>query len=1007
MNLTPELAPVYVRVHTRMPNDKGHKPKQKLPNKWANFALTFDCETTADLREDLNFLWWRFCELKDGKYVCQVEGVVYADSLANDLVDLIRDYARSKRADVEEACPTVLKVSSRTEFVNGDFWQSLRMGALIVCFNSPFDLSRLALEYRAAQSKNTGWSMVLWKYKDEPDKLRPRLRIKPKDSRSAFINLAGAVFRLKEDENAKSTLGGNNRQEIVAGFDPDNRLVHRGRFLDLAVLGWALRNRHADLNGFLRMLGLKEKKEHEPTGLVTREELEYGQVDVQRTLELLNAMKHEYDGFPFDLPPEEAMSAASITKAFLDVMGMLPPARKFNLPDEIHGKCMQAYFGGRSEIRIRHQEMPIVVCDATSEYPSVAVLLDLWKLLIASEVNVEDCTEEARNLIEFTSAESLLDPENWKKLAFFAQVKPKDDILPVRSTYSPESGNTNIGLNPLTCDEPMWFAGPDLAASKLQTGRAPEIITAFKVVPQGVQGGLNSTSIGARKFNPASDDFFRAVIEERKNLPKTHPHYLLLKIIANALYGVFAELNKNEFGKNRAKTLEVFSGESAFTQKSCVVERPGRWQFPPAAALITAGGRLLLTILERMVEEKRGAYLLTDTDSMLFVASEDGGPVPCPGGLHRMGDGTPAVMAMTWKEVDEICETLNRLNPYNRNVVRRILKVEDCNYAQKGEQQQLYGLAVSAKRYVVYARCGSNIQIIKPSEHGLGTVYVPDRRDRYKPSHLGNEDVSYPQWIVEAWEYLLNDHFRNIVDPENALVTKPLSFGNLPAVMRIRVTTANVMKALRRRDRGSAKPYNFALSPILAKHVPGCTLIAPFSKHPETWLTRDYTEIHSMKTVKLHGQYKRKKLIPQTLSTVIWRHFLRREDKSLGPDGKPCGPYTRGLLQRRPIQAMLPFIFIGKEVERKAQEGEDVSMLESSGPIRYQPGQTTSTRGADARLILRAKRFGIRRLMRTSGVSQHAIERFLKGARVHPSTRAELAQAIEKMERGRKGDRPS
>ena len=162
-----------------------------------------------------------------------------------------------------------------------------------------------------------------------------------------------------------------------------------------------------------------------------------------------------------------------------------------------------------------------------------------------------------------------------------------------------------------------------------------------------------------------------------------------------------------------------------------MVERPGRWQFPPAAALITAGGRLLLTILERMVEEKRGAYLLTDTDSMLFVASEDGGPVPCPGGLHRMGDGTPAVMAMTWKEVDEICETLNRLNPYNRNVVRRILKVEDCNYAQKGEQQQLYGLAVSAKRYVVYARCGSNIQIIKPSEHGLGTVYVPDRRDRY------------------------------------------------------------------------------------------------------------------------------------------------------------------------------------------------------------------------------------------------------------------------------------
>src|SRR6516225_6245354 len=31
-----------------------------------------------------------------------------------------------------------------------------------------------------------------------------------------------------------------------------------------------------------------------------------------------------------------------------------------------------------------------------------------------------------------------------------------------------------------------------------------------------------------------------------------------------------------------------------------------------------------------------GAYLLTDTDSMLFVASERGGPVPCPGGRYQM-----------------------------------------------------------------------------------------------------------------------------------------------------------------------------------------------------------------------------------------------------------------------------------------------------------------------------------------------------------------------------------
>ena len=43
---------------------------------------------------------------------------------------------------------------------------------------------------------------------------------------------------------------------------------------------------------------------------------------------------------------------------------------------------------------------------------------------------------------------------------------------------------------------------------------------------------------------------------------------------------------------------------------------------------------------------------------------------------------------------------------------------------------------------------------------------------------------------------------------------------------------------------------------------------------------------------------------------------------------------------RRPIEAMKPFRFIGKEIERKAQEGEEISVIESTGPIRYEPRQT-------------------------------------------------------------------
>jgi len=269
--------------------------------------------------------------------------------------------------------------------------------------------------------------MVLWKYQGKPDKLKPRLRIKPKDSRSAFINLAGGD----------------------PGGDLGKRLIYRGRFLDLSVLGWALRNKHLDLDGFLRSFGLKGKMEHEPTGRVTKQELQYGRRDVERTVELLNAMKAEYEGFPLALPPESAMSAASITKAFLDEMGIIEPLQKFVLPDEIYGKCMQGYYGGRSEIRIRHQEVPVVVCDTTSEYPSVATLLNLWSLLVAADVKVEQCTYQACRVVDRVGLETVLTPSMWQELAFFASIEPTGDILPVRSLYG-ETGNTNIGVNLLT-----------------------------------------------------------------------------------------------------------------------------------------------------------------------------------------------------------------------------------------------------------------------------------------------------------------------------------------------------------------------------------------------------------------------------------------------------------------------------------------------------------------------------------------------------------------------------
>jgi len=383
---------------------------------------------------------------------------------------------------------------------------------------------------------------------------------------------------------------------------------------------------------------------------------------------------------------------------------------------------------------------------------------------------------------------------------------------------------------------------------------------------------------------------------------------------------------------------------------------------------------------------------------MFFVASERGGLVPCPGGQHKAPHGASAVKVITWKQVDGICAQLNSLNPYDPNIVSDILKVEECNYDHSGRQHHLYGLAVSAKRYVVYTRKKDKLEIIKPSEHGLGIVYVPDKRSRYTPADCKDQDTNYPRWIVEAWERLLSGHFKGDKDPEDALISRQLWFDDLPAVMRVRITTPNVLKVLRKREPDIAKPYNFALSPILIQPSPDCALVAPASKHPEDWLTREYTEIHSGETVTLGSEYRGKTVTPQTLSSVIWRHFLHAEDKSLSPGGESCNAYTRGLLLRRPIHATTPLIPIGKEIERKAQEGEDISVFDNVGPVKYHPRKTANTRPANAVLIQRASRFSKKLLRRESGASQHAIDRFFRGERIHPGTRKMLAQVVERLE---------
>jgi hypothetical protein len=286
-----------------------------------------------------------------------------------------------------------IHVYSRSDFIEKVFFEAVKSKSLIVAFDAPWDVSRLAVGHRVA--RNRAWTLILAERVSrktgelEPNPERPCVRVISKDSKAAFFSLTKPV----------------NPEEWPTYKQGDKvRLVFR--VVDLRTLGWALFNKSYSLRTACEALHTKNQKaDHEPSGKVTIEDLAYGRQDVRCTVDILNSLKAEFDLHPFDGPPvelypERAVSPASVGKAYLRGMRITPPSRKFDVPDYIQGIAAQAYFGGRAECRIRCTPVPVVLTDFSSQYPTINSLLGNWDVLIADSVSFEESTDEVRRFIE-------------------------------------------------------------------------------------------------------------------------------------------------------------------------------------------------------------------------------------------------------------------------------------------------------------------------------------------------------------------------------------------------------------------------------------------------------------------------------------------------------------------------------------------------------------------------------------------------------------------------------
>src|SRR5262249_8276295 len=142
----------------------------------------------------------------------------------------------------------------------------------------------------------------------------------------------------------------------------------------------------------------------------------------------------------------------------------------------------------------------------------------------------------------------------------------------------------------------------------------------------------------------------------------------------------------------------------------------------------------------------------------------------------------------SFSQVRAIAKQFNSLNPYNPKLVGSLLKIEDINFAESDRNKTrpiLWGYAIAAKRYALFAQNGNDISIIKASGHGLGYLLAP-KENKAEHDDENEDPDEAPEWVFGAWDWLLRKEFK--------LAPKQPAWLGLPAIMRMAMTSPNVIK---------------------------------------------------------------------------------------------------------------------------------------------------------------------------------------------------------------------
>jgi hypothetical protein len=194
-------------------------------------------------------------------------------------------------------------------------------------------------------------------------------------------------------------------------------------------------------------------------------------------------------------------------------------------------------------------------------------------------------------------------------------------------------------------------------------------------------------------------------------------------------------------------------------------------------------------------------------------------------------------------------------------------------------------------------------------------------------------------------------------------------------MMRLTITTYNVFEMLG--EWGIARPYNFLLLPMVdpvygfAFHRHSnekVLLVCPFSSQQDAWFDLACVNVHDGKNYKMlnckktNGNILYNVVFPSQFAHLVIQYQEHPEAKSLAPDGSPCKAETKGLLKRAHVVAG-EIRYVGKETDRKWEEGDEISVLDFAATEYGRKGKVLATEQVKAAI----RDIGINKCARESG----------------------------------------